>query len=98
MQFSRSDRLSGTPVSTFNRIGLVILAIVCFPPIVILVIFWADAEGFWSRINATALPAIFLGLIFMAINGAVTGRVRFGWLFGPMIFAFAVGLALLLLT
>ena len=59
-------------------------------------VFWADAEGFWNRVLATALPVSLLGLGSMGINGAVTGRVRLSWLFGPIIIGIAVWVILIL--
>lgn len=97
MQYDRGEQLSGTPASTLNRAGLAVLAILCFPPMIILFIFSADAEGFWNRVIAIALLVTFVGLIFMAINGAVTGRVRLTWLFAPMVIAGAVWLILIAL-
>lgn len=92
MQYSRGHRIHGTPASMLNRVGLAILAILCFPPMLFIFIFWADAEGFRNRAIATALAVLLLGLDSMAINGAVTGRVRLTWLFAPMVIVVAVWL------
>ncbi len=89
MQYTPTDKLSGHPVSTVNRAGLVILAILFFPLTMLLLVFWTDAIGFWNQFLAGALVVLLLGVCSMAVNAAMTGRIRLSWFLAPIILAAA---------